>query len=62
MSIFILFQFAQLIVPYPRAAKLLEDQEALREMIRSAGEVKVNEEQGESYLRASDHGAAHSGA
>ena len=45
-----------------RAAKLLEDQEALREMIRSAGEVKVNEEQGESYLRASDHGAAHSGA
>ena len=45
-----------------KTVKILEDQEALREMIRSAGEVKINEEQRESCLRASDHGAAHSGA
>ncbi|MGN1148614.1 MAG: hypothetical protein ACI4TB_09340 [Lachnospiraceae bacterium] len=45
-----------------RAAKLLEDQKALREMIQSVGEIKINEEQSEISLRASDHGAAHSGA
>ena len=40
-------------------AKLLEDQEALREMIDSAGEVGTDEKQKNSALRASDYGAAH---
>ena len=45
-----------------KTVKILEDQEALREMIRSAGEVKINEEQNESSPRAAVSGTAHSGA
>ena len=45
-----------------RATKLLEDQEALREMIHADGEDKINEAQSESSLRASGSGTAHSGA
>ena len=38
-----------------RAARLLEDQDTLREMIRSAGEIRINEEESALSLRASDN-------
>lgn len=38
-----------------KVAKLLEGQEALREMIQSTGEIKINEEQSELSLRVSDN-------
>lgn len=45
-----------------RAAKLLADQEALRQLIQSAGEVEINEEHSKSVPRASNPGTARNGA
>ena len=45
-----------------RASKLLADQEALRQLIQSAGEVEINEEHGKSVPRASNPGTARNGA
>lgn len=44
-----------------RAARLLADQEALREAIQSAGEVEIDEEQSSSSPRDPDPGTAQSG-
>ena len=45
-----------------RASKLLADQEALRQLIQSAGEVEINEEHSKSVPRASNPGTARNGA
>ena len=45
-----------------RASKLLADQEALRQLIQSAGEVEINEEHSKSAPRASNPGTARNGA
>ena len=45
-----------------RASKLLADQEALRQLIQSAGKVEINEEHSKSVPRASNPGTARNGA
>lgn len=44
-----------------KAAKLLADEEALREVIQAAGEIEIDVEQSKFSLKDSVFGTAHSG-